>query len=201
MNLKKHANESLHKLPVAGILFWRLWEATGRFIARLDPDQWGEKVRERYGRGEDANLELTAGMQVHKDEVTLPCPHLHADSYFGFSTPCVISIWKMFSLPLQTVTVLMIITNAYVSDTSTPFTGHKWYNSQNSPMRKVLSLSPLYREKKKEQDKANGQQKLASESVFDQCALITVFSNIILWIISFLCLDHSPWFDLDFVLA
>lgn len=55
----------------------------------------------------------------------------------------------MLSLPLQRVTVLMIITNAYMSDTSTPFTGHKWYNSQNSPMRKVLSLSPLYRGKKR----------------------------------------------------
>ena len=149
MNLKKHANERLCNLPVGGILFWSLWEATGRFIARLDPDQWGEMVRERYGRGEDTNLELTEGIQVHKDEVTLPCPHLHADSYFGFSAPCIISIWKMLSLPLQRLTVLMIITNAYVSDTSTPFPGHKWYNSQNSPMRKALSLSPLYRGRKR----------------------------------------------------
>lgn len=108
----------------------------------------GEKVRKRYGRGEGTNFEPTAGIQVQNDKITLPCPHPHAYSYVGFSTPCVISIWKMFFLPLQRVTVLMIITNIYVSDTSTLFTGHKWCNPQNSPVRKVLSLSPFYREKK-----------------------------------------------------
>lgn len=51
-----------------------------------------EKVRKRYGRGKDTNLEPTAGIQVQNDKVTLPCPHLHAYSQFGFSTPCIISI-------------------------------------------------------------------------------------------------------------
>ena len=155
--------KSLCNLPVAGILFWRLWEATGKFIARLDSDQWrGGRVRKRYGRGQGTNSEPTAGIQVQNDKVTLPCPHLHAYSYVGFSTPCVISIWKMLFLPLQRVTVLVIITNIYVSDTSTPFTGHEWCNPQNSPVRKVLSLSPFYREKKEQgSHKANGWQKLA----------------------------------------
>lgn len=86
------------------------------------------------------------------------------------------------------------------------FTGHKWYNSQNSPVRKVLSLSPFYRKekkKKKEQGshKANKWQELFSESVFAQFALITVFNNIIIWLISLLCPDYSPQFYFDFVLA
>lgn len=59
------------------------------------------------------------------------------------------------------------------------------------------------RKKKKEQGshKANKWQELFSESVFDQFALITVFSNIIIWLISLLCPDYSPQFCFDFVLA
>ena len=163
MNLKKHANEEPLQLASSWDFIlkavgshWKVYSKVGFWPVA------GGRVRKRYGRGQGTNSEPTAGIQVQNDKVTLPCPHLHAYSYVGFSTPCVISIWKMLFLPLQRVTVLVIITNIYVSDTSTPFTGHEWCNPQNSPVRTVLSLSPFYSEKKEQgSHKANGWQKLA----------------------------------------